>query len=54
MSSGEKPTFEPAVKDLRLEISHLRHIHHSIVDSHQLQEGAVSEKYDTQKAAVAS
>jgi len=54
MSSGEKPAFGPPVQDYKLVIYHVRHIHHSIVNTHQLQPEAVSGKYHTQKDAVAS
>jgi len=54
MSSGEKRAFDPAVKDLRFVIYHVQHIHHSIVNSHEPQVGAVSGKYHTHKAGVAS
>jgi len=54
MSFSEKPAFGPAVEELRLVISYVRHIHHSIVNSHKSQAGAILGKYHTQKPDVAS
>ena len=53
MSCRAKPALEPSVKDMRFVISHIRHIHHSRVNSYQPQPGAILEKYHRQTDGVA-